>query len=63
MDLSQQALETNGKLFSNFEFVFQFLAENLKNEIGRPKWLARPEYGSKCNVLNINRLVSTSSTN
>ena len=28
MDSSQQALQINGKLFSNFEFVFEFLAEN-----------------------------------
>ena len=26
MDLSQQALQTNGKIFSNFEFFFEFLA-------------------------------------
>ena len=28
MDSSQRALQTNGKIFSNFEFVFEFLAEN-----------------------------------
>ena len=28
MDLPQQVIQTNGKLFSNFEFVFKFLAEN-----------------------------------
>ena len=26
--LSHRALQTNGKLFSNFELVFEFLAEN-----------------------------------
>ena len=26
MDLSERALQTNGKLLSNFEFVFEFLA-------------------------------------
>ena len=28
MGLSQRALQTNGKLFSNFEWVFEFLVEN-----------------------------------
>ena len=30
MDLSRQALQTNGKFFSNFELVLEFLAENPK---------------------------------
>ena len=30
MNLSQQAQQTNVKLFSNFNFVFKFLAENQK---------------------------------
>ena len=30
MDLSQQALQTNGKLFSNFKLVFKIFAENLE---------------------------------
>ena len=30
MNSSQRALQTNGTLFSNFEFVFEFLAENKK---------------------------------
>ena len=30
MDLSWQALQTNGKLLVNFEFVFELLAENRK---------------------------------
>ena len=30
MDLSQRALQTNGKLFPNFESVFEFSAENRK---------------------------------
>ena len=29
MDLSQRALQTNVKLFSNFKLVFEFLAENV----------------------------------
>ena len=28
MDMSRRALQTNGKSFSNFEFVFECLAEN-----------------------------------
>ena len=28
MDLSQRALQTNGKLFPNFKFVFKLLVEN-----------------------------------
>ena len=30
MDLSQQALQTNEKLFSNFKLVLEILAENQK---------------------------------
>ena len=30
MDLSQQALQTYGKLFSNFEIFFKLIAENQK---------------------------------
>ena len=30
MDLSQQALKTTRKLFLNFEFIFEYLAENPK---------------------------------
>ena len=30
MDSSQRALQTNGKLFSNFELVSKLLAENRK---------------------------------
>ena len=33
MDLYEQTLQTNGKLFSNFEFVFEFMAENRKFSI------------------------------
>ena len=29
MNLFQRALQTNGKLFTNFELVFEFLAENI----------------------------------
>ena len=29
MDSSQQALQTNGKFFTNFKFVFKLLPENL----------------------------------
>ena len=32
MNSSQRALQTNRKLFSNFEFVFDFLAENFSKE-------------------------------
>ena len=28
MDSSRRALQTNGKLFSNFEFIFELLAKN-----------------------------------
>ena len=31
MDSSQQVLQTNGKLFFKFEYVFEFLAEKPKN--------------------------------
>ena len=34
MNSSQRALQTNRKLFSNFEFVFDFLAENFSKERG-----------------------------
>ena len=40
MDLSRRALQTIGKLFSNFKFVFEFLAENRKIF----KRIARCEY-------------------
>ena len=30
MDSSKRALQTNGKLFSNFELIFKFLAEKTK---------------------------------
>ena len=30
MDSTQQALQTNGSFFSNFEFVFEIMAENRK---------------------------------
>ena len=40
MDFSQRALQTNGKFFSNFEFVFQLLA---KTELFF-KRIARREY-------------------
>ena len=31
MDSSQRALQTNGKIFSNFKFVFELLDEKPKN--------------------------------
>ena len=31
MDSSQRAVQTNGKLFSNFELVPEILAENRRN--------------------------------
>ena len=46
MDSSRHALQTNGKLLPNFNFVFKLLAENRK--IFKPH-----EYWSKCNVLYI----------
>ena len=30
MDSSQQALQTNGNLFTNFELIFELLTENHK---------------------------------
>ena len=30
MDSSQRALQTNGKLISNFEFIFELMSENQK---------------------------------
>ena len=33
MDSYQRALQTNGKLFSNFDLVFEFLAENKNFEM------------------------------
>ena len=59
MDLSRQALQTNEKVFSNFKFVFEILSENIKMF----KRIARREYWSNCNVLNINGFVLTSSKN
>ena len=51
MDLSRQALQTNGKFFfSNFDIVFELMAENQRIF----KRIARREYWSKCNVLYIN---------
>ena len=40
MDLSQRALQNNGKLFPNFKFVFELMAENQKMF----KLIARCEY-------------------
>ena len=62
MDMSQQALQTNGKLFfSNFLFVFKLMAKKQK------------KYSNELRVMNIdqsavwymyiNGFVSTSSTN
>ena len=31
MDLSLQALQTNGKVFSHFKFVFELMVEKSKN--------------------------------
>ena len=50
MDLSQRALETNVKLFSNF----QFLAED-QNFF---KGILRSEYWSNCNVLYMYQWIS-----
>ena len=47
MDLSEQALQTNEKLYSNFKFVYEILAKNQKIY----KLIERHEYLSKCNVL------------
>ena len=33
MDSSQRSLQNNGKLFSNFNFVFKLLAENNSNRV------------------------------
>ena len=63
IDSSQLVQQTNGKLFfSNFKFVFKLLAENRKI-FKWSKWSARREYWSKCNILYINKFVSTSSMN
>ena len=35
IDSIQQALQTNGKLFSNFKFVFEIMAKNQKIQINR----------------------------
>ena len=59
MDLSQRALQTIGKLFSNFEFVFEFLAENQIKK----KRIVRHKYLFNYNVLYINGFVLKSSTN
>ena len=40
MDSSQRALQTNGKIFSNFDLVFEFLAEKRKFS----KRIVRREY-------------------
>ena len=47
MDSSQRALQTYGKLYTNFKFVFEFLAENRKFF----KRKARREYWWNCNEL------------
>ena len=59
MNSSQRALHTYEKIFANFELVFDFLAVNRIFS----KRIARREYWSNCNVLQINGFVSTSSTN
>ena len=51
MDSSQRALQTNEKFFfSNFNLVFEILAENWKI---LKKRIVRLEHWSKCNVLGI----------
>ena len=50
MDLCQQTLQTNGDLFSNFEFVLDLMTK--KQNIF--KQIARLEYWSNINVLCIN---------
>ena len=57
IDLYQRALQTNGKLFSNFEFVFEILTDN-RNILKRK---AKSEYRSNCNALYINEFDSTNS--
>ena len=49
MDSSQKALQINRKLFSNFEFVFELLAENQKNikQITRLS-LCKRDWGGIC---------------
>ena len=61
MDSSWQALQTNGKLFFKFQIRFRIIGRKQKKKIF--KRIARREYWSKGNVLYINGLVSTSSTN
>ena len=61
IDLSQRVLQSNGKLFSNFKFVFKNLA--IRNFFKRIDWIVRYEYWSNCDVLYINGFVSTSSVN
>ena len=59
LDLSQQALQINGKFFWNSKLVFEILAANWKIF----KLIERCEYWPNCNVLYINGFASTSSTN
>ena len=49
MDSSQRDLQAKGKLFSNFEFILEFLAENRKIF----KRIERCEYWSKLNIVII----------
>ena len=63
MDLSQRALQTNGMLFSNFEFGFEFLAKNRKKFQTNSEILAGLRFYPKYLMLYINGFVSTSSTN
>ena len=58
---SRQALQANEKLFSNFEFVFEFLAEK-KNQTNSEA-IAGLRFYPKYLMLYINGFDSTSSTN
>ena len=59
MDSSQQALQTNGKLFFKFRIRSRNFGQKTKNiQINRGV-----NVGSNCNVLHINGFVLTNSTN
>ena len=59
MDLFRQALQTNGKFFSNFKFGFKLLAENQNIQTNIGVNIDQ----SLIAMLYVNGLISTSYTN
>ena len=52
MDLTRRALQTNEKLFRNFKFVFELLAENRKIFNEYQGWVYASEVGEALELIS-----------